>query len=471
MPKKWEAPAEASTPETSEETPPSSLSHEVVDEKIQKIKKRLALKGIITQWDMYYANNQLPLALKKYLEVYEKNPNDTLIAEKIGNTYFDMHKYLSAQKYYKKIQNKTEKVQKKYLMASLYVGDIHQPLERQKFLQALQSENLSDEEIFYYQNSFYCIEDFHGCKIKFQEYFDAHPELEVIWEDVWTGATVSPQTAMFPPLKNITSAIENYWNFQIEDIDLKNAYIVAEWYKDGLYPLASIMGETILTNKPGYRPIIKIIAQSQYNMGNYSQALNTLTDYYELDPNDPEIAYMIAVIQEHERDFLVANIYLSQALKYGYADPSNVYRRQIHNYSLLWDEANMMKTFEKLMTQDDIDAEDASLAVYYSIAYDNLRQAENWARKWQTRFPESGNFYAYLGWIAREQGNLDTSYELLQQWYARDTQNPLLLINLAYTEKAMGKSWAAIIHFKDVLRKYPNSEFATQAQKELADLS
>ena len=56
------------------------------------------------------------------------------------------------------------------------VKDIKRIEDQQAILVEMQSFAFSEEEKFYYANSFLCLDDFHACKIAFQEHFDKQPE-------------------------------------------------------------------------------------------------------------------------------------------------------------------------------------------------------------------------------------------------------------------------------------------------------
>lgn len=47
---------------------------------------------------------------------------------------------------------------------------------------------------------------------------------------------------------------------------MKDAYIISSWYQNGLFPLAIRMSQISLLQTPDYKPLLKIIAQSYYEM-------------------------------------------------------------------------------------------------------------------------------------------------------------------------------------------------------------
>ena len=158
--------------EVAEEVAAETESEEEVTEepdavrtKIELIKKRLADKGMILEGDSYYNNNQLSLALKKYLEFYKKNPNDPLILEKIALTYFELKKFGSSVNYLSRLPEMPQSQKELFALSLIYSLDITLPENRVKIENELKKYNYSSEEIFYYTQSLSCITDFHICKL------------------------------------------------------------------------------------------------------------------------------------------------------------------------------------------------------------------------------------------------------------------------------------------------------------------
>ncbi len=439
--------------------PQEKTSEEIVRQKIETIKKRLALKGLIIEWDSYFRKQQLPLALKKYLEFYKKNPQDVLINEKIADTYFALRKFPSALNYYKKIQKSSPDKRIRIANTMLYSSSIDQQEERNKLLQEISTLPLTPEESFYYSNSISCVEDFHNCKVKFQEYF-------------WFQDKNNEKKIEFSHLSHIKESIENYRNFQIDEVYLKNAYIIGAWYSDGLYPLTIFLGEKLLEEKKGYKPILKIVAQSYFKLGKYEKSRETFMKYYEQDDSDPAVAYFLGIINEKLRENVLANIYFNRALDLWYTPSIDIRRQLITNFYILKNDENMLIAFKNLIEKEqDFWEEDLGLGIYYHIINKEYAQALKWSKRWQEIFADNGNFYAYEWWILREQWKLDEAINVLNKWISIDTKNPFILINLAYTFLEQDNSSDAIEYFKKVLLYAPKSEFWLAAQKEIDTLS
>lgn len=105
----------------------------------------------------------------------------------------------------------------------------------------------------------------------------------------------------------------------------------------------------------------------------------------------------------------------------------------ILNYDVLDDTDKMLSMFEKLIESEQYSQSDLQLAIYYHIIYDKYDTALSWTKIGKDAFPESGNFHGYEGWILREQGEVEFARSILENGLARETDNPFILINLAYT--------------------------------------
>jgi len=284
---------ETKKPEAEAEAVAKPTSEDIVKNKIETIRKRLALKGLIIDGDAYYREWQLTLALKKYQNFYAQNSDDDLIKKKIADTYFEMKKFESALNYYQKISSPDSESKKNINLSLWYMTDLRDPIRRNDLKKTLQELHGGSETWFYHTNSLSCIDNFHICKKDFDEYFISQ---EVEWK----------KNLNYSELIHIHEAIENYRNFQVQDIPLKNAYIIGAYFEDNMYNLAASLWEQLLEDAPWYKPVLKIVAQSYFELGDYENARSTLTKYYELDDDDAAIAYMLWIIHTKLQDFILS---------------------------------------------------------------------------------------------------------------------------------------------------------------------
>ncbi len=434
---------------------------DIVREKIENIKKRLALKGLIIEWDTYYRNREHTLALEKYLEFFKEHPDDPLIIEKIWNTYLETYEYSSALKYYRQIPDPSTSIKIRITDTIIYAADLSSSQGRLKARKEIDSIKLPDDLYFYYQNSIKCIDDFITCKIEFKDYFLAGIRQDENGEEI----------TLHPKLQWTKDALENYDNFQLEEEYLEDAYIIWSLYTQWLYPISIELWNRLLKTKTDYKPIIKIIAQSNYELWRFQIAKDILTSRYEADSDDPSVAYLLGVINGKLWEYILANIYFKKALKIWYEPSINARRQLIHNYYLLENDENMLRAFAELVDEEpQIEKEDLWLAIYHHIIHDKYAIAQDWSKKWQELFPESSNFYAYESWVLREKWDYDTALWILQDGLNIQWDNPFILLNIWHTLLEKGNLVWAKRYFTQAVETAPDSQFAVQAKNELKKL-
>jgi hypothetical protein len=430
-------------------------SWSIID-KMTGLKNKFAVKWLIIEGEAYMENEQYALALKNFLQVFKNTNEDQVIAEKIGDIYMEMNKYSPAYKYYKKaIWEISPELKDKIIMSYLYNAELKDEGKREDAKKEILSLNFSEEKKFYYLTVLECLDDFHTCKTNFSTYiYDEKKELET------------------EELKNMKIAFDNYRNFQLEDIYYKNALIIWALFKDKMYPVSVLLGKDILKEKENYKPILKIIAQSYFEIGNMQWAKIYLGLYNKIEPNDKDVIYMMGIINLKLHEYILSNIFLNRALELEYKPSINVKRRLIYNYFELGQIEKMLKEFENLAKNEEtIEKEDIYLAIYYHIIYNKKDIALELAKLWLTKFPSDGNMYGYIGWIYKDNNDLVKTREILEQWLKIDPQNALINLNMWYLEIAKWDEKKSIIYFKKTIKKDKEGEFWRQAQKEVNTIS
>lgn len=439
---------------------------EIVRQKIEKIKWELADKGLIIEGDSYYQNNLPILALQNYLDYYKKHPDNQLIIEKIGNTYYSMHKFEQAWNYYTQSEKLSQEARTRAALSRINMSSQLSLGDQKNILKDIEALQLWNEEIFYYSNSFACIQDFHACKVAFEEYF--WPQ-EAYDSD---GNQIQERALRFSALQDIKNSIINYRNFGLDEVSMKDAYIISSWYQNGLFPLAIRMSQISLLQTPDYKPLLKIIAQSYYEMWEYTTAMTKLSEFNEKYPEDGAVSYSLGLVSQKIKDYVLANVHFQNALKYNYAPSIDVRRQIIYTYYALEKDDLMLKAFWEMIENEsqNITPEDLGLAIYNAILQEDYTKALEWAQFGQKRFPSNSNFYAYEGWIYRQGDQYENALSALKKGQEIDAENPFLLLNFAYLELAQENTIAAKIYFHNVIKNAPESEFAQQAQKEIDEL-
>lgn len=440
---------------------------------IDMLKKRLSFKWLIQDWDMHFQNKEYTRALVKYLDVNRKAPNDTSIINKIWNIYYTLNRYDQAYKYYSQIITYSQLDQNRAIKSLFFSEDLTlDNLDNLK--EKVLLFDISKTEQFYYNNSLECIKDFYECREKFHQYFDNRENPS----EAWTWEILITDGIIFDELENIKSAINNYENFQYDDLSYKSALISGAYFENWLYPIAIATSQDILRDSPDYRPLIKIIARSYYEMWKYVDAKKFLIQYNGLWDNEAEINYFLWIVHQKLREYTRSTIQFRKSLKLWFKNSLNVKRRLIFNYYQLGDFEKMLNVFSELINQgnDNITDQDISLAIFYNILYDQMDVAREFTSIGLQKFPENEVFYGYKGWILLQSELLTEKIfsdvdSLLQKWLAINNKNPMISLTFWQLEEKRNNKDKAFIYYKQTISLDQWWEYRKLAVKKLESLS
>lgn len=413
---------------THEEKEELAKKQEITD-KINGFKKNVASKWLIINWDIHLQNDDYLFALQKFMQANKETPNNPQVLSKIAETYFLMKKYDSAYNYYSKIEDENFLDKNQKTLSYLYL----QKLEEKDFeknsswsltnswniilweiKEKIKTFKLDKENEFYYLTSIDCINDFHKCKEKFQNYFK---NTQYSWKN--------------ENLENIRNTIKNYDNLKLDEIYYKDALIIWSILQNKNYPISIILSKQLLKKLENYKPIIKIIAQSYFELDNLTQANNYLLKHTKLDWKSPDVSYMLWIIAQKNRDYIKSNIFLNLSIdqKYSYVD--DAYRLQLYNYLLLGNQDKILDVFDRMIESNDKpNFNDLMLATYYNIINNNFKKALDYANKWIITYPKNEDFYWFKAWILIENKNFDSALELLNKASEINPKNALIILNL-----------------------------------------
>lgn len=467
---KWEGRENINTGENIKEETTNSWSEKSASDpqkKIEELRKRYAVKWIILEWENYLSNDLYALALKKFLEAAKENPNDLYITTKIAESYFEMHKYTLAYKYYHSIGGKlSDDSKEKKVLSLIYQTNFTKSWSIDSVLPEIKEMGLSEDEVFYYLTSLSCLHNFHECKKIFWEKLFAEKVEEV---STSSGSEVKEtKEGGNKNLENIKKAIESYTNFQSEDILYKDALILWAFVQNKLYPVAIELGKKLLEEKADYKPVLKIIAQSYFEMGNYTSAKTYLEKFIELDQKDKTGYYFMGIIQYHLREFILSNIFLNKALDLGFEPKINIKRRIIYNYFELEQTEKMLSELRSLVYDEkEYTEKDLYLSIFYHIIHDKIDVALEIAEYWLQKFKDNWEIYGYIGLIYKEKGDIVIAEEKLKKWLEFSSQSPFILLNLGQLYVAKWEKQKSIIYFKKAIKNDKWWEFGKQATLEL----
>jgi len=475
-------------------------------EKIEALRKKLAMRWLILKWDINMENQEYTSALVKYLQILKEIPTDKSTIKKIWDVYFNLQKFKQAYSYYSQIKDYDRLDKDRVVKTLLSFTTITN--ENLSYINSeLESLWLSEEQLFYYQNSITCKFDFSLCKEKFQDYFTEkikNLELKETKEWTWNIDEIleTDKTARFEDLYNIEYALINYENFQIDDLLYKWALVSWAFFENGLYPIAIETSKVLLEQKKDYKPLLKIVAKSYYELWNYIEAKLYLIEYNKLVKEDPDVSYFLWVVYQKLHEYVLSNIHLKKALKIWYTDSLDVNKRILFNYYELWEIEKMLVTMKTIIEEnkDKLTVNDFSIFIYYHIVNDEIIDAKWFTELALENFSESPVLNWYYWWILMEEinskaENIDIientdnieniesieSIEIeenkyaeaekyISKWLELDTNNPML--NLVKWKLEINK-WnisKAFMYFKKTVAVDNNWDFWEIARQELENI-
>ena len=445
--------ASGTTEEAIEEK--KKISSDDINEKISLLRNRYAIKWLIQKWDTYLEANQLPLALKSFKRALAQNPKDSKLIKKIGNTYYEMKKFALAYNYYKKL------IGTKFItptrLTNSYLNTLKIEPDKNINFEPFQAQIskfwLSPDDTFYYNTSLECLIDFEKCQKDFEKYI-------VDWS--WNQNK---------HIINIKKAFKNYKDLQIKHKYFKDTFFVSALFKSELYSISNLLSIKILEEKPDYLPVIKMLAKWYFELGQYEDAKKQLLHFNTINKKNNKVHYMLGIINIKLWNYILSNINFIKSLKLWYEDKATISRRLIYNYYLVEDSKRMISEFETLLTYSkQINQTDYSLAIYYALINEQTILANKWVNAALELYPENDNFYGYKWWIYKEAWDLASAEDSLKKWFALNSHNPLINLNLWIVESEKENFLKAKIYFKNTIKEDSNWDFWMAAWQELIKL-
>lgn len=443
-----------------------------VQNKIDILKKRLSFKGLIEDGDIHFYNKEYTRALTKYLQVNKQNPSDQSIINKIWNIYFNLNKYTQATKYYDQIKDYNQLDISTAIKSLIYSEEL-----KIDNIEALKSKillyPLNSAEQFYYTNSLDCSIDYHLCREAFDNYFDW--DIPNSTTNSWT--TIPNDNEEIQELKNIQEAIINYKNFQLDDLSYKAALISGAFFQNELYPVAIATSQDTLINSPDYRPLIKIIAKSYYEIWDYINAKKFLIQYNWLWDNESEISYFLWIVHQKLREYTRSTIQLRKSLQLWFDRDLDVKRRLLFNYYQSEDTEKILWVFQEIMRDnlDEATVEDISLAIFYHILDKQNDKANTFTWFALNKFPDEEVFYWFQAWLILQNENindeiLESADSILQKWLAINDKNPMISLTLWQLEEKRNNLQKAFIYYKQTISLDEGGEYEKLAKIKLEQL-
>ena len=455
------------------EEPPKDINKEMVRQKIERLRKKYALKSAIRIWEAYLDNKEYVSALPKYLSILKEIPDDENIIQQIWHIYFALKKFQNAYRYYERIKE-YKNLDKSLAIQALIASKVNilTPKNIEDLKKEIMTFPLTDEEKFYHINSLICIWDTTTCKQNFSDYFKNTLEKE--------------EEITLQELKNIQTSFTNYQNFKLDDTLYQNALITWAFFSNGAYPIAINTGKEILEQKMDYKPIIKIVAKSYFELWEYAKTKEYLLKYNEVDNKDPEISYLLWVIYGKLHDYVLSSLHLKNSIEIWYTDSIDARRRIIYNYNKVWETDKMLKAFKDMIMEDkSIGIEDIDLALYHHITNKKIEDAKEIVEfaldKHTNKNPageiivENGDIlYGYLWWIQLKEENIEWSREIaeknLKKALELNPENPMIHLIIWKLQIQKERPEVALMYFKKTIEFWTIDEFSKLAKEEIEKL-
>ena len=455
------------------EEPPKDINKEMVRQKIERLRKKDALKSAIRIWEAYLDNKEYVSALPKYLSILKEIPNDESIIQQTGHIYFALKKFQNAYRYYERIKE-YKNLDKSLAINALIASKINilTPKNVEDLKKEIMTFPLSEEEKFYHINSLWCIWDLTTCKQNFSDYFKNILEKE--------GKIVLEE------LKNIQTSFTNYENFKLDDVSYQNALVTGSFFSNGAYPIAINTGKEILKEKTDYKPIIKILAKSYFELWEYTKAKEYLLKYNEIDHADPEVSYLLWVIYGKLHDYVLSSVHLKNSIEIWYIESIDERRRIIYNYNKVWEIDKMLWAFKDMIVEDkNISIEDIDLALYHHITNQKIKEAKEIVEfalskyttkntAWEIIIENGDTLYWYLWWIQIEEKDVEWSREIaeknLKKWLELNAENPMIHFIIWKLQLEKERPKTALMYFNKTIELWTIDEFSKLAKEEIEKL-
>lgn len=241
----------------------------------------------------------------------------------------------------------------------------------------------------------------------------------------------------YEPINNLKKALEDFKTLQNTDVNYKEALLIGAFYKNKDYSTVIRVGANLLTRKPDYKPILKIIGFSAYLTNQYDRAENALKKYKTLDSKDAEVDFLLGLIYFDRKDYKLSNLYFNNAVTGGYMPKNVVERKLAYNYGVLGLNENMFQVLGHLLENSDVSELDITNALFLVLTEKQLPLAQKWVKIGMDKFPSSPDILSLRAWYMRLAGNPDTALVILDTILAKNPNHLIALVQagIIHTER------------------------------------
>jgi len=234
--------------------------------------------------DYLRINNEFNDALDIYERIILLDPQDAY-KKKAAAIAFEARNFIKSAGWYREtLATLSMREKEELLMSMRYTGD-------KEFLTILSTIDLPSYIKKAYEVSWKCETSFIECETKIKEYsFD------------------------YKPINALKKALDDFKNLKNTDIAYKEALLLGAFYQNKDYSTVIRLGSNLLSRKPDYKPILKIVGFSAYLINQHERAESALKKYKSLDAKDPEVDFLLGLIYFERQDYKLSNLYFNNAV-------------------------------------------------------------------------------------------------------------------------------------------------------------
>lgn len=413
------------------------------EEKLEQLKRRMNLRSIIRKWDFYNIKNMKETALQYYLNAYKRLGNDHIVEKKIWDTYFEMKNFSKAYQFYTKIPGweMDEKMKDKLFKTLLYTGNKNMRDEYNKIRAPIAIKE-------YYDKVLVCYTWIRNCLAEIKSY-------------TWSTKKIN----------EIKNDIANFEKIENTDSNSKYAIMAWDFMKNKDYLATALIWQETLTKRPNYTSVLKLVWFARYELWDYKKSWDYLQKYYQLEPKDVTVTYLLWIINFYLENYISSNLYFNAAVLNWYTPKTELQKRLAYNYYIIGDKKNMLKVFRYILDEDDVTQDDYSVALYTAIEEKEFSKAMLWANKWIKKFPQSDMLYAFRWWLYNLRNEEINALNDLNLAVWMNKKNAVALYNLWILAFWKNDYTTARKYFEDTLNADKNWTFWDKAEAKLKEIT
>lgn len=370
------------------------------------IKKERALL-LSKKADYLGLNNEYHDALDIYERVISLDPEDTY-KKRAAAIAFEARNFTKSIEWYTEtLESLSLREKEELLMSMRYTGN-------KEFLSLLSRVDIPPYIKKAHEISWTCENTFIDCENSIKQYgFDYHS------------------------INALKKALNDFKNLQNTDINYKEALLIGAFYQNKDYSTVIRVGSNLLSRRPDYKPILKIVGFSAYLTNQFERAENALKKYKTLDSKDSEVDFILGLIYFERQDYKLSNLYFNNAILGGYKPKNIVERKLAYNYGILGMNENMFQVLDYLVAAPEATELDITNALYLALTENRTDLAEKWIKIGVEKSPDSADIQSLRAWYMRLTDNREVGLTLAKTVLLKNPNHLIALVQagIIHTEK------------------------------------